>query len=166
MNSRSTTTRTTDGEISDEEQQQQQRHGRPLTSTKEASSSSQPSPVSCRPLQSIMIVKTLQDSLSPTSEKQKHLKLQRKRRLLKRRLDDCIKDIIVGDYVGCNNESRIQTGGSQDHLTSIAAVENYNEEFSTSVSNATSTILYENFNVKFSNVSIRDYPMIPGDNPR
>ena len=93
----------------------------------------------------IMIVRTIQESLSPSTETLSINQLQRKRRLLKRHLDEVRKDVSNG----------IQTSAQNTSISEL-----------NSVSSTCSSVSFAKFHVSFGNVSIRDYPLILGDNPR
>lgn len=122
-----------------------ERRGQSNMGSAERDETNSSSPASAPRSKGIMIVRTIQDSVAPTPEIERVIKLQRKRRLLKRHLNEVIKDIS-------------DDGNLSPQLS-----------FSDETSNASSTlssVLYENFNVKFTDVSIRYFPIIPGDNPR
>lgn len=95
-------------------------------------------------LKEIMIVRTIEESLSPSKETLKIIQLQRKRRLLKRHLDEVRKDV----------RNSIKTS-PQNSISELS-----------SVSSTCSSVSFAKFHVRFSDVSIRDYPIILGDNPR
>ena len=102
-----------------------------------------------KPENSIMMIRTLEDSLRSIDEDMKKvIRAQRKRRLLKRRLDGFMKEIDSGGGGG-----NLRPGSSSS-------------EFGCSISSSSSSISVSKFEVTFRNVSIRKYPIIPGDNPR
>ncbi len=102
-----------------------------------------------KPKNSIMIIRSLEESLDSGNEERNNvIRAQRKRRLLKRRLSGFLKDL---DDSHKSAPRRPQTAGS------------ILSESSSSLSSSISTI---NFDIGFTTVTIREYPIIPGDNPR
>lgn len=99
----------------------------------------------------IMSVRTLKDSLLSIEEPGKTLiQSQRKRRLLRRRLGSTIKDI---------KENKLHRHHFDDNFSDTNSID------TNSISTLGSVSLAK-FDVSFGDVVIREYPMIPGDNPR
>eukprot|EP00551_Chaetoceros_affinis_P006595 CAMPEP_0203668452 /NCGR_PEP_ID=MMETSP0090-20130426/5082_1 /ASSEMBLY_ACC=CAM_ASM_001088 /TAXON_ID=426623 /ORGANISM="Chaetoceros affinis, Strain CCMP159" /LENGTH=518 /DNA_ID=CAMNT_0050532903 /DNA_START=78 /DNA_END=1634 /DNA_ORIENTATION=- len=101
-----------------------------------------------KPKNSIMIIRTLDESLdSSNEERQNVIRNQRKRRLLKRRLSGFLKEL--DDSKGCSRRPQ-----------SSASI--VTRESASSLSSTVSTV---NFDVGFNHVTIREYLVMPGDNP-
>jgi len=119
---------------------------------------------------SIMIVRTLEESLATTSKEHTHWKNvvdnKRKRSVLRRRLDGAIKDLSPtgGRYGSRNGTPNLQlnkTTGSNNTSVSDQMSDSASLSSMTSLSNVST----QNFEVKFEDVTVREYFMIPGDNP-
>ena len=100
-----------------------------------------------------MAVRTIRESLA-TTEKDGNYKSvvnnQRRRRVLRRRLDGVVKDVKDGMTGSVRGLPMSETSSSD-----VGSINSF-----------ASTISTEKFDVRFNTVSIREYKMIPGDNPR
>jgi hypothetical protein len=98
----------------------------------------------------IMSVRTLKDSLLSIEEPGKTLiQSQRKRRLLRRRLGSTIKDI---------KENKLHRHHFDDNFSDTNSID-------TNSISTLGAVSLAKFDVSFGDVVIREYPMIPGDNP-
>lgn len=124
----------------------------------------------------ILTVRTLQESLATITNENNYKTVvdnQRRRRRLRKRLDGVMKDVSSNSNSNCDCNSnnsggcrwdcrgRIRSGS--DSLTGVGL--ECEASLASSHSNSFS-VSHEKFNVKYDYVKIRDYVMIPGDNPR
>ena len=123
-----------------------------------------------RPSRSIMTVHTLQESLatiSNTNNWKSVVNNKRRRRRLRTRLDEIVKDIsrqhseAAPDSGGRRNFSSPNFGEAAGKSEGVSEVESVGSSMS-----SLSLISVEKFDVKYDSVSIREYAITTGDNPR
>ena len=94
---------------------------------------------------------------------------QRRRRRLRKRMDGVMKDVGNGAIASEVSEttSTEGSGGSMSIPTSLdISLSNRSLNTNTSNLSANGNVNTEKFDVRYDHVMIREYRMMPGDNPR
>ncbi len=139
----------------------------------------------------IMTVRTLQESLATADchHSKTIVHNQRKRKRLQKRMDSIIRNVNVNSNTDTDTDTDTNAGTPPPNKTSTAGGGTSHDEelpslisYLTSSSSTKSTrstsssanhshqsnqsiLSSDKFNVSFSSITIRDYPIIPGDNP-